>query len=194
MMGTYTIQEPYPFLILPVNSFPKAQDAMTQWEGNMLRDLKDVFALPSESVQPEAFEGNFVDDIIANQHVRLLYTPIIETLEETFIVIDQPEEGEIIENDEVIVDEEVVTEEVLEDETILVEEVEEDLIDTELIEDEPIVELPPQTLTQVQRIIAGDDLTLVYTFINEQTILITTNPIIIPEIVKRYSNRQIFLR
>lgn len=309
MFGTYTVQEPTPFIILPVTSFPKAQQAMAAWEGNMLRDLKDLFALPEENIQPEAFDGVFRDSLIENQHVRLLYTPLIETLEETFIVpIPEPEE-ELVETEEETPSEleiftqciadsgatffgaswcphcneqkelfgetavllpyqecsienttqqnelctlEGITEyptwefadesrvsgtqtfEALSEKTgcalpeieTVTEETDEEIVDEEVVtepeeesdeteegtteeqsdmqeetgtpesapEDTVNITPEPQQLLQTQRIMSGEDLALVYTFINEFTILITTDPAIIPEIVKRYTNRQIFLQ
>ena len=301
MFGTYTLQEPHPFLILPVTSFPKAQEAMAAWEGDMLRDLKDVFAIPTEYTEPEAFNSVFRHDIINNQHVQLLYTPIIETLEETFILETSTEEetietptlsdmeifaqcitdsgatffgadwcphcteqkemfGELaaallpyqecsseentsqtesctLEGIEayptwefsdgsrltgslpletlaeetacVLPEEELVeTEPNIENEGLLdeglgnteitneeeqTETSDEDMGENETME-ETVVEPQPQTLTQTQRVSNGENLTLLYTFINEYTLLIATDPVIIPEIVKRYTNRQIFLR
>lgn len=229
MLGTYTTQEPAPFLILPVTSFPKAHEAMAAWEGSMLRDLKDVFALSDENVQPEAFDEVFRDSIIENQHVRLLYTPLIETLEETFIVLPPIEETvEEINEESPNLDNEGLLDQGMgehEAEEVEIETTEEEIenIDEsgdELVEDvaanqemeesnevdtttetdgtDPVDDnqttTEPETLTQVQRTVAGEDLALVYTFINEYTILITTNPAIIPEIVKQYTNRQIFLQ
>jgi|GEM_PF-1378956 len=216
MFGTYTIQEPYPFLLLPVTSFPKAQNAMSIWEGDMLRDLKDVFAIPSEYTEPEAFNSKFRHDIVNNQHVQLLYTPIIETLEEIFI--SQPVTPEVTEetrgdeliNESLIENESNINEESEGEanETMVEEESEEQEVDEnmnnqesentelndEVLERPEIVIPEQQTLTQTQRVTNGENITLLYTFINEYTLLITTDPIIIPEIVKRYTNRQIFLR
>lgn len=230
MFGTYTLDKPHPFLILPITSFPKAQQAMSAWEGSMLRDLKDVFAIPSEYTEPEAFNSVFRHDIIDNQHVQLLYTPVIETIEETFILetptndeevveeelteqaSDTEEEGVVTDDNETseemieetetgenIVEEEItgeiMTEENDQNEVVPEEEtaeIEEEELTTQT--EEEIFEPQPQTLTQTKRISNGENLTLLYTFINEYTLLITTDPVIIPEIVKRYTNRQIFLR
>lgn len=223
MFGTYTVQKPYPFILLPIKSFPQTQKAMLLWESTMLRDLKDIFALPPETVPPEGFDQIFRSSIIKNQHVRLLYTPVIAT-SETFvttpdIVIEEagedaatPANDEVLETQEFNQEDSTGEEKTENSDSVINENIDgtldvqdpteyqapiDEVIPTGPTDEILIPEItkePKPIFIQTERSVAGENLVLAYTFINEYTLLITTNPIIIPEIVKRYSNRQIFLR
>ncbi|MBP6925969.1 MAG: hypothetical protein KBC22_02850 [Candidatus Pacebacteria bacterium] len=226
MFGTYTVDTPEPFLILPVTSFVKAQNTLLEWEKNMLRDFKDIFALDPQLTQPEAFESTFRNELVANQTIRSLYVPLVTTQEETFVVPEiipvlESADGEI-QNTETAPAEEISLEEdaTSQEDTpaddvattnedsasegvILAQETEEGTptedSETEnaedvITEEEPVVETPQELLTRIGRTTTGEERALVYAFINEYTVVITTSPEIIPELVRRYSNRQIFLR
>jgi hypothetical protein len=230
MFGTYTVDTPEPFLILPVTSFVKAQNAMLEWEKNMLRDFKDIFALAPELTQPEAFGSTFRNELVANQTIRSLYVPLVATREETFVVpeivpIEEVSDDEIVEDTDTPLDEETsleqdptpqedvtigtdsapISDETTESEDVVLEEEEtEEATSTEgsetenaegvITQEEAVVETPQELLTRIGRTTTGEERALVYAFINEYTVVITTSPEIIPELVRRYSNRQIFLR
>lgn len=204
MLGTYTLQEPEPFLILTVTSFAIARDAMLVWEENMLRDFKDIFAFTKEQTEPEAFGAPFRNELLHNQNVRSLYVPLISTVTNEFML--PPPEETTVETEE----NEVAEPEVAEEETVPEEdaasteegeetptelptgETEETTPETEpTVEEAPVEESMP-TILQGERIEDGEERVLLYTFINEYTLLITTHPDVIPEIVKRYTNRQVY--
>jgi hypothetical protein len=229
MFGTYTVDTPEPFLILPVTSFVKAQNGMLEWEKNMLRDFKDIFALAPELTQPEAFESTFRNELVANQTIRSLYVPLVATREETFVVPEivpvlEGADDEVVENTETAPTEETsleqdptpqedvttstddtpISNETAEPENGVSGEETEETTSTEgsetenaedvIIQEEVIIETPQELLTRIGRTTTGEERALVYAFINEYTVVITTSPDIIPELVRRYSNRQIFLR
>lgn len=68
------------------------------------------------------------------------------------------------------------------------ETVSEEEVSEEAEEPEPA----PQYATQTVRTQIGEEVVLVYSFINENALLITTDPVVIPEITRRYANRVLF--
>jgi len=202
MFGTYTVQEPHPFLIVTVSSFGQARDTMLLWEGTMLRDFKDVFALTTEETQPEAFTAPFRDEILYNQNVRSLYVPMIETVINEFITPppEIPAEETTDINREISDTPTDAPTQEPENETTPAPETPEDPAPQgeetpntpQSTPEEIVTPEPATTILKQERIADGESRVLLYTFINEYTLLITTDPSVIPEIVKRYTNRQVY--
>lgn len=204
MLGRYTLDTTYPFLIFEVSSFPQARTAMINWEPTMFRDLKEIFALPAEYQQPEAFESTFHDALLQNQHVRILEIPLIEQKVTTAIIkpFDPQNEGEVSD----FVDQlqpETLTESILSETSITEPEI---TIPDTIIEPSATPEnelpletteatmVPPQEITQYERIVTGTTDVLYYSFINEKTLVITTGLQPLEEIIRRYARREIFLQ
>jgi len=51
---------------------------------------------------------------------------------------------------------------------------------------------PIQYATVTERVVIGEQQILAYSFINENTLVITTDPLVLPEIIARYSSRILF--
>jgi hypothetical protein len=148
MYGVYAYDgKKEPFLVFTTNSFDRTFAGMREWEPNLLDDLKGIFNIPTQRLNPDTFENTFTSRVLENQNVRVLVensapTPDKESPEE-----DTKEEGD---------------------------------------ESQPINN--QDLFTPVNQ----NDILLMYTFLNENVLIITTQSDVITELNKRIGTQQIF--
>lgn len=200
MYGLYSLNKDYPFLVFNVSSFDRAFAGMREWEPTMLDDLKGLFAVEKELLDPSSFLKTFEDKLLLNKNMRVLSVPRIIEIEELIPVIP------LI--DDVVTDKEMPTEDIegVPEESGLAEpaapeelewpEPEEEKLPDD--EDGPVqiineITEPIQEFQSVMvKELGPEEPVLIYTFLNEKTLIITSSPDVIAEINERLANRQIF--
>ncbi len=164
------------FIVVPINHYDSAFTGMHDWEPTLVRDLGIFFGLPDTFIRSLSSTKLFTDTMIQNHPVRALYyhapTPI--DLTETLPSIATP--------------------------TVATPTVTTPIKYTDYLKQ---LAQPPTTTTiatpdlpNPQIVTASPykdgDLMLAYFFINEHTLVITDSTDIIPKLLERYANSQIY--
>lgn len=199
MYGTYRSSQALPFLILRVNNYDDAFDGMRAWEPLMLAQLGFLFELP-ENLPTISTKTVFEDAVINNRTVRIaryvapqqIIEPIAPEIIETLPVVT-PE----ITDTTPITAETIQTQET-ETPGIETQSTNEEVAQPAVVTDEAIpvleseISSPNEPETTVAPYQEGDTI-LMYTFLNEKTILITTSESVLQEILFRLTNAQLLL-
>ncbi len=198
MYGAYRSSQALPFLILRVDNYDDAFDGMREWEPLMLAQLGFLFELP-ENLPTISTKTVFEDAVINNRTVRIaryvapqqIIEPLAPEITETLPVVTPeitdttPVIAETIETQE--------TETPASETQSTNEEAAQLVVTDETIEvSEPEISSPNEPETTVAPYQEGDTI-LMYTFLNEKTILIATSESVLQEILFRLTNAQLLL-
>lgn len=217
MYGVYRSSQMLPFLILRVNDYDDAFEGMRTWEPLMLNHLGFLFQLP-DALQTTITKTVFTDAIIANRTVRIARyvpatpLPAATTLSETAegLASEQPEQMPA--DDQATIETPVVSGD---NATVLAESTTDALPSEDNTVAETTPPVPSETPTEALLMVdpapeipaapaaapvqetplpyeEGDTI-LMYTFLNERTILITTSESVLQEILFRLTNAQLLL-
>jgi predicted alpha/beta hydrolase family esterase len=164
------------FIVIPINHYDSAFTGMHDWEPTLVRDLGIFFGLPDAFIKTLGGTKTFTDVTVQNHPVRALYyhTPAPIDLTETLPTSATP-----------TVTNPVVTTSIKYSDYI------KQLTQPPTVSAPIIPDLPNPQLTIVSPYKDGD-LMLAYFFINEHTLVITDSTSIIPKLLERYANSQIY--
>ena len=198
MWGIYapSAGDSVPFLVLRLSSYDGAWSGLRAWEPVMARDIAPFFALPKDFTDIPT-KWNWQDHLIANRPVRVLPfvtpgTSLIETVADGIAdavsdaVEGQPEE--VPSGPTIVAYVPDDQEESLSPEPAPTPEESDTNGEPTPLPVEP--ELAPDPAPVIYTYKNGD-IVLVYTFLNEKTLLITTDDSIITEMLRRYADSQI---
>lgn len=189
MYGVYQTSQSYPFLILQVNDYDDAFDGMRAWEPFMTRHLGFLFDLPEHLVQ-RFDQLVFRSDVKANRPVRIVTFSEQASLEE-----NTPLTEFLLEPEPVTTTEDTQEQELLEVEQQETQDEEEQLPQTP---DDQLFSFVEQAETTSEQTSTGKqfkegDIVLLYTFLNERTILVASDPQVLTELLLRITNAQLLL-
>lgn len=161
------------FLVLPIKDYDVSFTLIKSWENSLLRDIGPFMGISENFLKTRLTRDIFKDEMISNKNVRVLRyqkpTPI--TLDEVSQV-SEPESETIP----------VPTDDNSTPDTISPNFVSEGI--TAIASENPFV----NTVSPYQE----NEIIMAYFFLNEHTLIIVDNVAIIPELLKRWANRQIY--
>ncbi len=211
MWGMYapTAEQSVPFLVLRMSSYDGAWSGLRAWEPVMARDIAPFFALPKDLTDIQT-KWVWQDRLIANRPVRVLpfVTPgasLIETVADGIsnavtdaVVGESADQSEAPSGPQVVAyvpDSSDPSTGGGQGSSPQVDTVTPVTPATEPVEQNPFESAqlgePIPVPAPVMYTYNNGDIVLVYTFINEKTLLITTNDSIITEMLRRYADSQI---
>lgn len=187
MYGTYQSDKPLPFLILRVQKYDDAFTGMRAWEPLMIDHLGFLFNLP-DALQANFNKSTFIDRIIANHAVRAVVyhaEPVLESLTQTEgLPIDIQTES--TETETMPISTTTESTETIETIPTTVTTESTGTIET-LLQAMPLQEQQPEIPYQ------EGDTVLLYTFLDEHTVLIATSEAVMREILFRLTNAQLLI-
>ena len=161
------------FIVIPINHYDAAFLGMHDWEPTLVRDLGIFFGLPDTFIRSLSSTKLFTDTMIQNHPVRALYY-------HASAPIDLTESTPSTATPVVAIP------------TISVPIKYSDYI--KQLTRTPVTPTPdlPNPLLSITSPYKDGDLMLAYFFINEHTLVITDSTDIIPKLLERYANSQIY--
>ncbi|MBP9821313.1 MAG: alpha/beta hydrolase [Candidatus Pacebacteria bacterium] len=198
MWGMYGAPESsIPFLVLRISSYDGTWSGLRAWESVMIRDLAPFFALPKDTTDIQT-KWIWEDRLITNRPVRVLpfVTPgasLIETVTDGIAdAVNDVVGGEVTTPPGPTIIAYVPDLSVPNEQNSIVSDPD---ITPPLSEAETVVSTPEQFNQSITEPVTysyrDGDTVLVYTFLNEKTLLITTSDSIITEMLRRYADSQI---
>ncbi len=207
MYGVYQTSVKQPFLIVRVNNYDDAFDGMRSWEPLLVRQLGFLFQLP-DALQQSTDRSVFENKIIANRAVRAFVYRQQSNIQETPSAIEESEDTSQptpetnstetnADQDAATPDATATTEQGAQTELPVIETAVESVVPTTIV---AVPEIPasessvetsattPETLPY-----QDGDTVLLYTFLNERTILIATSETVFREVLFRLTNAQLLL-
>ncbi len=164
-------------LILPITHYDTSFSGFREWEPTLFRDLGIFMNVPESFLKTKLTKDSFHDELVANKNIRVLrYKKPLETTSESQVLTDSSSEPEPTQ-------------------------------DLSLTESEDSVETPPvpnfisENISVISEAIQTPQLTspyqendfmIGYFFLNDRTVIIIDNLALIPEILTRYANSQIY--
>ena len=169
------------FIIVPVTSYDTAFDQMKSWEQTMMRDVGLFMDVPSLFLKTKMTKDVFHDELINNKNVRVLryHKPVDVTLDEP-----QPATTTVPTTDAAAA---TPATPAASDTPGTPAAVPQDLVfqGTQAVTSQ-------NPLANVTAPYKENDIMLAYFFLNQHTVVITDQVNIIPELLSRYANSQIY--
>ena len=175
------------FIVIPISHYDSAFSGLRDWEPTMVRDLGIFFGLPDAFIKTTSTTSIFQDAMVQNHPVRALYyhAPVPITLDEPVAQTATPAAQPFT--------------------PIPYKQYLKNLKAGSAATATPAVQTPdinfiapattpdlPNALLNVPAPYKDGDLMLAYFFLNEHTLVITDSTAIIPQILERYANSQIY--
>ncbi len=177
------------FIIAPVTSYDTAFDQMKSWEQTMMRDVGLFMDVPSLFLKTKMTKDVFHDELINNKNVRVLryHKPVDITLDEAQPTDTVPTPVPASPATAPTTDTASATTPAASDTTGTPADVPQDFVFQGI---QAVTSQNP--LTNVAAPYKENDIMLAYFFLNQHTIVITDQVNIIPELLTRYANGQIY--